>query len=693
MNMKKYKLLKQGIISICLVLIALFSIRVEAANFAYADFDWDKFYDENIDYWTDYCTHNSGNMSVKECVEIVLSGKKEYYVKLYKLLAKYERKGFKLNDNIVLATSFFDLTPDTFTELPEEYKKEYMDGSAYNIDTEEDIDSYDVDTDESIEYYQNEKDSLKILLKHMFSYKAVCNGNAGTPSVDSNGNKYCASGTLDGDTCSSVIKTYDLNYSEYLISKLGFIGRLFGLKDKNRDDCLNNGGVSYKVINGKQINYDIYWKFLTESTYFDTKKHLTNRYKKILEKTNHSRMTELSESEYEANEADIIKVRERIVKEIKSILEDYEDYMANTPDSYSSSCTGGSLWWPIGGDTTTNEGNAIFAKDAPSNLNINSPYGNRKHPITGEMKNHTGVDLAGTENVSNVIAVKDGVVVYPTSSDPTNCPSSTSLDNCGGGYGNYVVIQHNDGTYTLYAHMYASSITVKEGDSVKQGQVIGKVGSSGNSTGAHLHFEVRQGTNSSSSSVDPMTILSSENPRTMSGVCGGTASSDFITFLHSWENGNAAPERDGKYVVHDDGAGIPTVGYGVALKYNIERFRQKGIDVTGMTFGDTIDKSIVDAVENEEINEAFNNVRNKLSENNITLAEYQIEALVSRYYNCGNINNFPSMYLNYGDTDALYDNYMSKPVTGQGVGYLSGLERRRKAEWQLFHYHNYELNS
>ena len=78
---------------------------------------------------------------------------------------------------------------------------------------------------------------------------------------------------------------------------------------------------------------------------------------------------------------------------------------------------------------------------------------------------------------------------------------------------------------------------------------------------------------------------------------------NFITFLHSWEAGGKAAERNGNYIVVDDGAHIPTAGYGVALKYNVERFASYGIDVRGMTFGDEIPKNIVDAVEMEEINE------------------------------------------------------------------------------------------
>lgn len=96
---------------------------------------------------------------------------------------------------------------------------------------------------------------------------------------------------------------------------------------------------------------------------------------------------------------------------------------------------------------------------------------------------HTGVDVNIGVAGKSVVAVKDGTVIV-----------STALKNSSGGYrsyGEYVVIRHNDGTATLYAHMLAGSRTVSPGQSVKQGQVIGTVGSTGNSTGTHLHFEVR----------------------------------------------------------------------------------------------------------------------------------------------------------------------------------------------------------
>lgn len=97
---------------------------------------------------------------------------------------------------------------------------------------------------------------------------------------------------------------------------------------------------------------------------------------------------------------------------------------------------------------------------------------------------HTGVDVNINVVGRSVVAVKSGTVV-----------TSKALKNSDGSYrsyGEYVVINHHDGTMTLYAHMLAGSRKVEPGQTVAQGQVIGTVGSTGNSTGPHLHFEVRK---------------------------------------------------------------------------------------------------------------------------------------------------------------------------------------------------------
>lgn len=109
---------------------------------------------------------------------------------------------------------------------------------------------------------------------------------------------------------------------------------------------------------------------------------------------------------------------------------------------------------------------------------------------------HTGADFA-CDSETPVLAVKDGTVLI-----------STSLKNSNGSYrsyGEYVAIDHHDGTITLYAHMLPNSRTVVEGQEISQGQMIGLVGSTGNSTGPHLHFEVRL--NNGKVYVDPSPYL------------------------------------------------------------------------------------------------------------------------------------------------------------------------------------------
>ena len=126
---------------------------------------------------------------------------------------------------------------------------------------------------------------------------------------------------------------------------------------------------------------------------------------------------------------------------------------------------------------TVSPGGYISPLSGKSKANITTGYG--RYSWGG---NHTGVDFACAGGTP-IYAVKAGTVVV-----------STALKYANGNYksyGEYVVIDHHDGTMTLYAHMSAGSRQVSVNQSVYQGQQIGSVGSTGNSTGNHLHFEVR----------------------------------------------------------------------------------------------------------------------------------------------------------------------------------------------------------
>lgn len=134
------------------------------------------------------------------------------------------------------------------------------------------------------------------------------------------------------------------------------------------------------------------------------------------------------------------------------------------------------------GGNTTGTGNLVW----PSYCTyISSRQGPRVHPITGEYKNHGGTDIAASYG-SAIYAADSGRVV-------------SSSDGWNGGWGNYVMIDHGNGMQTLYAHMSSRAVSV--GQTVSRGQTIGYVGSTGMSTGPHLHFEMYI----NGSRIDPQT--------------------------------------------------------------------------------------------------------------------------------------------------------------------------------------------
>lgn len=117
--------------------------------------------------------------------------------------------------------------------------------------------------------------------------------------------------------------------------------------------------------------------------------------------------------------------------------------------------------------------NGMFIWPTPGYTTITSHFGMRVHPISGLYKFHTGVDVAAPEG-AEFVAMADGTV---------------SIAKYSSSYGNLVMIDHGNGIATLYAH--GTQILVEENQVVTQGTVVMTVGSTGNSTGPHAHFEVR----------------------------------------------------------------------------------------------------------------------------------------------------------------------------------------------------------
>lgn len=154
-------------------------------------------------------------------------------------------------------------------------------------------------------------------------------------------------------------------------------------------------------------------------------------------------------------------------KELQQKIQEYKDEEARIENliklasgqyTYNGEYSGGVMAWPIAKEGTY----------------ITSNYGTREHPIQGIIKTHTGIDIGNAGFGAPVIAAADGIV---------------SMASYYGGYGNCVMINHGNGISTLYGH--GQKILTTVGAEVKKGDLIMEVGSTGLSTGPHLHFEVR----------------------------------------------------------------------------------------------------------------------------------------------------------------------------------------------------------
>ncbi len=159
---------------------------------------------------------------------------------------------------------------------------------------------------------------------------------------------------------------------------------------------------------------------------------------------NELRTTEASLKTYENKLNELYKESNRLMAEIKKLQSQIK-------------YAGGIMAWPL-----------------PSDHSVTSGYGMRFHPILRKNRLHTGIDIGGNYGAS-IVAANSGTVIYAGWSS---------------GYGYTVIIDHGGGISTLYAHN--SKILVKKGNKVKKEQIIAKVGSTGLSTGPHLHFEVRE---------------------------------------------------------------------------------------------------------------------------------------------------------------------------------------------------------
>ena len=166
-------------------------------------------------------------------------------------------------------------------------------------------------------------------------------------------------------------------------------------------------------------------------------------------------------AEAEAYEKDI-KAQEDQIKKIEAELKRQEEEAKKKAEAAGKTYN------------TVSLGNISFIWPCPASSRITSSFGDRESPTAGASTNHKGIDI-GAPTGSNIVAAAGGTVTISTYSYSA---------------GNYVMINHGGGVSTVYMH--CSKLLVSVGDTVKKGDVIAKVGSTGYSTGPHLHFGIRQ---------------------------------------------------------------------------------------------------------------------------------------------------------------------------------------------------------
>lgn len=373
----------------------------------------------------------------------------------------------------------------------------------------------------------------------------------------------------------------------------------------------------------------------------------------------------------------------------------------------------------------TTELDFLCSMTSPLNgYSVNGLGGWRWHPIYSYGKFHSGIDISTTTRDRGIYAVGGGTVVERN----TGCIIG-DLD-CGYGWGNYVKIEHANGFTTLYAHM--SQVLVSMGEEVKQGQKIGVEGTTGSSTGDHLHFEIYSDTGKWVSS-NPFFDYSDEgyeycvdksgnyhsicdNSMTQrymgsgtfqnictakkynTNTCGESAHANaFIEYLNGWEGTHECNATE--YKVYDAaGNGDITVGYGVTQagviragyigKYIEENNWEKYFVKSGNSYnlkpvGSCYPKTIIDKIQKYAIENDFSkSVTAAEKEAGYTLKRYEHDALTDYVYLHGaNMNTLVSLIKAYkeGGYQEFWDLFSSKYDSSS-----DGYKKRAKADFALF---------
>lgn len=547
-----------SLLAVTFFFFIIFPINSHSAGFRYADFDWDKFKEQKKTFWSSYCVNNADST----CEDKILSAQEKFYKKLYKALAKYEENGLFINDNVILETVFLDMTPSTFTDDGEAYANEWNTGSGAYAVTDGEVTNEELDIKYTEDYYQkygqyfaDEKDTLILLLQNMIAYPVNCYGIYGDPTVhtrdDGSSYKSCdnggvvanlpiantSTGIIGGEKCVDSLLSYKYGLWEFYTSRwandytisrkriIPFLKR--NTTDSRYEECVNLGSSYpekslYVYNNHSEVSYDRYFDFLSYNIYFDKKAHLQSRFKEtVLEPAGVDCMTEdlcdnslEAAGKYDEYEGEIIIVRRKIIDDIIFILNNYGieiTYNYDGSEEYVQENIEESIrrgyYWIIGSDKTEVRDRVIYADGDPESTEVVSYYGVRTNQVTGKSEMNYGIDIAGIEGETNVIAAYNGEVI----SIVDNC--TVGDYDCNEGLGNAIIISHANGDYTVYAQLASIDSTIQVGTGVKKGQLIGQVGKTGRTNTPALHYELRKGGNDISFAVDPLSEMDINNPR------------------------------------------------------------------------------------------------------------------------------------------------------------------------------------
>ena len=254
----------------------------------------------------------------------------------------------------------------------------------------------------------------------------------------------------DGDTIETVSFNNKISTQEFLLSNTTFTSTK-NLLFPGQIVTIGITNPQIQIVVKQYVIEDVESAFKTEITYDETRLKGDNQ----VIREGENGLNRISK-ELEVTNGIITNTTTKNIEELKPAITKQIVYGEKEIPNVGT----GSWGWP------TNQG-----------YTISSPYGWRVDPIDGSRSLHTGLDIAGTGLGSPVYAADNGVVI--------------KSEYNGAGYGNYIVINHNNGYYTSYAHMNERISNI--GDTVAKGQVIGYVGQTGRATGPHLHYEAWYG--------------------------------------------------------------------------------------------------------------------------------------------------------------------------------------------------------